>query len=152
MPSGQEIAAGGAPWYRVVAIPDAAHGGTPDRDYAAVLPAALDAARRQQPLVVGWFSRGGGAPLELVTNAGPLPSAPEGAGGPGPMRAVSASCSSPGGRAACRSPTASSPTWTAWSGRPAPAAWPRRARRRPRAARHGRPPAWAWPASGRAFG
>ncbi|SRR5579875_327578 len=87
MPSGQEIAAGGAPWYRVVAIPDAAHGGTPDRDYAAVLPAALDAARRQQPLVVGWFSRGGGAPLELVTNAGPLPSAPEGAGGPGPAGA-----------------------------------------------------------------
>src|SRR5579875_1494948 len=78
MPSGQEIAAGGAPWYRVVAIPDAAHGGTPDRDYAAVLPAALDAARRQQPLVVGWFSRGGG---------GPLPSAPEGAGGPGPAGA-----------------------------------------------------------------
>ncbi|MFC6880038.1 helicase HerA-like domain-containing protein [Actinomadura yumaensis] len=38
----------------------------------SVLPAALSAARRGEPFVVGWLSRGGGAPLELVTNAGPI--------------------------------------------------------------------------------
>ncbi|HEX9625233.1 MAG TPA: ATP-binding protein [Streptosporangiaceae bacterium] len=62
-----------APWYRVVAIPDTPYGGTAERDYASVLPAVLDAARNYRPFVVGWFSRGGGAPLELLTNAGPLP-------------------------------------------------------------------------------
>ena len=65
-----------APWYRVVAIPDVCYGGTAARDYASVLPAVLDAAQNRRPLVTGWFSRGGGAPLELLTNAGPLPSAP----------------------------------------------------------------------------
>jgi len=65
-----------APWYRVVAIPDVCYGGTAERDYASVLPAVLDAAQNRRPLVTGWFSRGGGAPLELLTNAGPLPSVP----------------------------------------------------------------------------
>ncbi len=71
------IGAGGsaAPWYRVVAIPDAGYGGAAERDYAAVLPAVLDAAQARRSFVSGWFSRGGGAPLELITNAGPLPSA-----------------------------------------------------------------------------
>ena len=69
---------GGAaePWYRVIAIPDACYGGTPERDYASMLPAVLKAAQHRRPFVAGWFSRGGGAPLELITNAGPLPPAP----------------------------------------------------------------------------
>ena len=70
------LTAPNAPWYRVVAIPDAPYGGTAERDYACVLPALLDAAKNRRPFVVGWFSRGGGTPLELFTNAGPLPPAP----------------------------------------------------------------------------
>src|ERR1700691_3249460 len=69
-------ASGNAPWYRVVALPDAPYGGTAERDYASALPALLDAAKRSRAFVVGWFSRGGGAPLELFTNAGPLPPPP----------------------------------------------------------------------------
>ncbi len=64
-----------APWYRVVAIPDAAYSGTAERDYASVLPAVLSAAQDRRPFVIGWLARGGGAPLELITNSGPLPSA-----------------------------------------------------------------------------
>ncbi|MEP7025368.1 MAG: hypothetical protein ABJB47_16540, partial [Actinomycetota bacterium] len=41
----------------------------------AILPAALHAALRRRPFIAGWLSRGGGAPLELITNAGPLPPA-----------------------------------------------------------------------------
>ncbi|MDF5751774.1 ATP-binding protein [Spongiactinospora sp. TRM90649] len=37
-----------------------------------VLPAALSAAQRGRPFVIGWLSRGSGRPLELITNAGPL--------------------------------------------------------------------------------
>jgi uncharacterized protein len=59
-------------WYRVQAVSAACLGGTADRDYASVLPAVLNAARRRRPFIAGWLSRGGGAPLELVTNAGPL--------------------------------------------------------------------------------
>src|SRR5262249_37888181 len=66
-----------APWYRVVAIPDVCYGGTAERDYAAVLPALLDAAQSRRPFVTGWLSRGDGAPLELFTNAGLLPSTAE---------------------------------------------------------------------------
>ena len=78
MSSDPGIGAGAsAPWYRVVAIPDVCYGGTAERDYASVLPAVLDAAHNRRPFVTGWFSRGGGAPLELLTNAGPLPSVPE---------------------------------------------------------------------------
>jgi uncharacterized protein len=67
---------GGAagPWYRVQAImADGRHGGSAERDYASVLPAVLNAALHRRPFVSGWLSRGGGAPLELITNAGPLP-------------------------------------------------------------------------------
>src|SRR6266581_2159594 len=66
---------GGAtgPWYRVLAVSAGSLGGGADRDYAAVLPAALSAAANRRPFIAGWLSRGGGAPLELITNAGPLP-------------------------------------------------------------------------------
>jgi DNA helicase HerA-like ATPase len=70
------IGGGGAgPWYRVQAITAAGSGGTAERDYASVLPAALNAALQRRPFVAGWLSRGGGAPLELISNAGPLPTA-----------------------------------------------------------------------------
>jgi uncharacterized protein len=61
------------PWYRVQAISASSLGGSADRDYASVLPAALNAAAHRRPFIAGWLSRGGGAPLELITNAGPLP-------------------------------------------------------------------------------
>src|SRR5499433_3486989 len=63
----------GALWYRVVAVSGRGTGGTAARDYASVLPAALHAARHRRPFIAGWLSRGGGAPLELITTAGPLP-------------------------------------------------------------------------------
>src|SRR5580698_2325383 len=62
------------PWYRVQAIlADGRQGASAERDYASVLPAALNAAMHRRPFIAGWLSRGGGAPLELMTNAGPLP-------------------------------------------------------------------------------
>src|SRR5579864_2456159 len=67
---------GGAvgPWYRVQAMTaDGRRGATAERDYASVLPAVLNAALHRRPFVAGWLSRGGGAPLELITNAGPMP-------------------------------------------------------------------------------
>ncbi len=64
-----------AQWYRVQSVSAACLGGSADRDYASVLPAALNAARHRRPFIAGWLSRGGGAPLELITNAGPLPRA-----------------------------------------------------------------------------
>src|SRR5580704_13143874 len=60
-------------WYRVQAVSAHGLGGTADSDYASVLPAVLNAGRHRRPFIAGWLSRGGGAPLELVTNAGPLP-------------------------------------------------------------------------------
>ncbi|HTA03268.1 MAG TPA: ATP-binding protein [Streptosporangiaceae bacterium] len=60
-------------WYRVQAISAHNLGGTADSDYASVLPAIMNAARHRRPFIAGWLSRGGGAPLELITNAGPLP-------------------------------------------------------------------------------
>ena len=75
MDSDLGIGAGaGARWYRVVAIPDVSYGGSAERDYASVLPALLDAAQNRRTFATGWLSRGAGAPLEMVTNAGPLPS------------------------------------------------------------------------------
>src|SRR5215475_6834100 len=59
-------------WYRVHAVSADSVGGTAAADYAAVLPAALNAVRHRRSFIVGWLSRGGGAPLELITNAGPL--------------------------------------------------------------------------------
>src|SRR5580658_7895699 len=64
------------PWYRVQAIlADGRQGASAERDYASVLPAVLNAAMHRRPFIAGWLSRGGGAPLELITNAGPLPPA-----------------------------------------------------------------------------
>src|SRR5258708_31836033 len=60
-------------WYRVRAVDVSCVGGTAASDYASVLPAALNAARHRRPFIAGWLSRGGGAPLELITTAGPLP-------------------------------------------------------------------------------
>ncbi len=62
-------------WYRVQAVGGTSLGGTAAGDYASVLPAALNAARHRRPFIAGWLSRGGGAPLELITTAGPLPAA-----------------------------------------------------------------------------
>src|SRR5215469_5149303 len=62
-------------WYRVQALSSDAVGGSPHVDYAAILPAALNSVRHRRPFIAGWLSRGGGAPLELITNAGPLPPA-----------------------------------------------------------------------------
>ncbi|WP_019632882.1 ATP-binding protein [Actinomadura atramentaria] len=60
------------PWYRIQAIPAPRHAPSAEGDFVSVLPAALSAARRGEPFVVGWLSAGGGAPLELITNAGPV--------------------------------------------------------------------------------
>ena len=57
------------PWYRVLAIEAARSVSSPESDFVAVLPAVLSAAEHGRPFVVGWLSRGGGAPLELITNA-----------------------------------------------------------------------------------
>jgi DNA helicase HerA-like ATPase len=62
------------PWYRVLAITPSGNGrGAAEHDYVEILPAALHAAKHRRPFIAGWLSRGGGAPLELITNAGPLP-------------------------------------------------------------------------------
>jgi hypothetical protein len=47
---------GGAtgPWYRVQAISASCLGGSADRDYAAILPAALNAAAQRRPFIAGW--------------------------------------------------------------------------------------------------
>jgi hypothetical protein len=60
------------PWYRIQAILSPARSASAEWDFVNVLPAVLSAAQRGRPFVVGWMSRGGGAPLELITNAGPL--------------------------------------------------------------------------------
>jgi uncharacterized protein len=60
------------PWYRVHAVAAPAGVNSAERDFVAVLPAALSAAQCQDPFVIGWLSRGDGAPLELITNAGPI--------------------------------------------------------------------------------
>jgi hypothetical protein len=84
---------------------DGRRGATAERDYASVLPAVLNAARHRRPFVAGWLSRGGGAPLELITNAGPLPEPGRGVGPgrviePGRAIAIEASGLSDAGRAA----------------------------------------------------
>ncbi|MFB4312081.1 helicase HerA-like domain-containing protein [Actinomadura sp. GTD37] len=60
------------PWYRIQAIPAPQRDASAEWDFVSVLPAALSAARLRRPFVVGWLSAGGGAPLELITNAGPI--------------------------------------------------------------------------------
>ncbi|WP_433332732.1 ATP-binding protein [Spirillospora sp. CA-294931] len=66
------------PWYRIQAIPSPERHASAEWDFVSVLPAALSAARRRRPFVVGWLSPGGGAPLELITNAGPVNPGSEG--------------------------------------------------------------------------
>jgi DNA helicase HerA-like ATPase len=56
----------------VQAILSSARSASAEWDFVAVLPAVLSAAQSGRPFVVGWMSRGGGAPLDLITNAGPL--------------------------------------------------------------------------------
>ncbi|GAA2728898.1 ATP-binding protein [Actinocorallia aurantiaca] len=58
------------PWFRIEAIPAAQRVSSAEWDFVTVLPAVLSAAQQRRPFVVGWLSRGGGSPLELVTNAG----------------------------------------------------------------------------------
>ena len=67
-------------WYRVQAVSASTLGGSAASDYASVLPAALNAARQRRPFIAGWLSRGAGAPLELITTAGPLAAEAPGAG------------------------------------------------------------------------
>src|ERR1700758_4466383 len=96
----------GALWYRVLAVNARGSGGTAASDYASVLPAALHAARHRRPFIAGWLSRGGGAPLELITTAGPLPE-------PGrPARLVSQAGADPAGAhaASAQSASAQSPS------------------------------------------
>jgi hypothetical protein len=75
-PAGAQWAGLPGPWYRVQAIPAPERTPSAEWDFVAVLPAVLSAARQGRPFVIGWLSPGGGAPLELITNAGPvMPSA-----------------------------------------------------------------------------
>ncbi|WP_433250962.1 ATP-binding protein [Streptosporangium sp. CA-135522] len=60
------------PWYRIQAITAPSRSSSAEWDFVTVLPAVLSAAQRNRPFVAGWLSRGSGAPLELITNAGPL--------------------------------------------------------------------------------
>ena len=60
------------PWYRVQAIIGSPGGRRAEHDFVSILPAVLSAAQRGTPFVICWLSRGYGAPLELITNAGPV--------------------------------------------------------------------------------
>ncbi|TNY36776.1 ATP-binding protein [Thermomonospora catenispora] len=66
------------PWYRITAVPAAEREASAEWDFVTVLPAALSARQQGRAFVVGWLSRGGGAPLELITNAGPVGEGHEG--------------------------------------------------------------------------
>ncbi len=79
------------PWYRITTIPVPARASSAEEDFVSVLPAALSAAQRGERFVIGWLSRGGGAPLELISNTGPLifPSAIGDTGEGAASRAVS---------------------------------------------------------------
>ncbi len=59
-----------------------------DGDFTAVLPAALDAATAGRSIVIGWLSRGGGAPLELITTVGPPDPGSTGDAGPAARTAL----------------------------------------------------------------
>src|ERR1700759_3318478 len=82
-------------------------------DYAAIHPAAVAAATEGRALVIGWFSRGDGAPPELITTAAPAP--------------APADPSAPGAPAA-EGPGAEGPAAEGWGaagrGAPAPSAGP----------------------------
>lgn len=60
------------PWYRIQSIAAPSRSSSAEWDFVTILPAVLSAAQRDRPFVIGWLSRGSGAPLELITNAGPL--------------------------------------------------------------------------------
>ncbi|GAA2215200.1 hypothetical protein GCM10009850_106670 [Nonomuraea monospora] len=60
------------PWYRIQSIAAPSRSSSAEWDFVTVLPAVLSAAQRDRPFVIGWLSRGSGAPIELITNAGPL--------------------------------------------------------------------------------
>lgn len=60
------------PWYRIQSIAAPSRSSSAEWDFVTVLPAVLSAAQRDRPFAIGWLSRGSGAPLELITNAGPL--------------------------------------------------------------------------------
>ncbi|WP_327087842.1 ATP-binding protein [Nonomuraea sp. NBC_01738] len=60
------------PWYRIQSIAAPSRSSSAEWDFVTILPAVLSAAQRGRPFVIGWLSRGSGAPLELITNAGPL--------------------------------------------------------------------------------
>ncbi|WP_162795398.1 hypothetical protein, partial [Nonomuraea lactucae] len=60
------------PWYRIQSIAAPSRSSSAEWDFVTVLPAVLSAAQRDRPFAIGWLSRGAGAPLELITNAGPL--------------------------------------------------------------------------------
>ncbi|GIH73038.1 ATP-binding protein [Sphaerimonospora thailandensis] len=79
------------PWYRIQAITAPSRSSSAEWDFVTVLPAVLSAAQRNRPFVIGWLSRGSGAPLELITNAGPLtpPRPPRRATAPGESHVVS---------------------------------------------------------------
>src|ERR1700758_471421 len=92
----------GALWYRVLAVNARGAGGTAGGE----LPSGPPAARHRRPFIAGWLSRGGGAPLELITTAGPLPE-------PGrPARLVSQAGADPAGAhaASAQSASAQSPS------------------------------------------
>jgi DNA helicase HerA-like ATPase len=73
------------PWHRILAITAPVGADSPEADFVAVLPAVLSAAGSGRAFAVGWLSRGAGAPLELITNAGALPgAAPEPESGESP--------------------------------------------------------------------
>jgi uncharacterized protein len=73
------------PWHTILAITAPAGADSPEADFVAVLPAVLSAAGSGRAFAVGWLSRGAGAPLELITNAGALPgAAPEPESGESP--------------------------------------------------------------------
>ncbi|MDR8407224.1 ATP-binding protein [Nonomuraea sp. 3-1Str] len=82
------------PWYRIQSIAAPSRSSSAEWDFVTVLPAVLSAAQRDRPFAIGWLSRGSGAPLELITNAGPLSpprqprratDAPEAPTGPQPL-------------------------------------------------------------------
>lgn len=57
------------PWHRIHAIDASGRRPTVEGEFVSVLPAALRARQHGRPFVSAWLSRGGGTPLELVTNA-----------------------------------------------------------------------------------
>ncbi|WP_157254759.1 ATP-binding protein [Nonomuraea typhae] len=81
------------PWYRIQSIAAPSRSSSAEWDFVTILPAVLSAAQHRRPFVIGWLSRGSGAPLELITNAGPLSPPrqprrapdPEGLMGPQPL-------------------------------------------------------------------